>query len=47
LGFEIIAYGIAISRKRNIIWIKDTRKEIHGREYTIPTVIDMGIVVII
>jgi Zn-dependent protease/CBS domain-containing protein/uncharacterized membrane protein YidH (DUF202 family) len=46
---EIIAYGIAISRSGILSYqlIKDTNKRKSWRKYVIPTVIEIGIVVII
>jgi Zn-dependent protease/uncharacterized membrane protein YidH (DUF202 family) len=46
---EIIAYGIAISRSGILSYqlIKDTNKRNSWRKYVIPTVIEIGIVVII
>ena len=46
---EIIAYGIAISRSGILSYqlIKDTNKRHSWRKYVIPTVIEIGIVVII
>jgi Zn-dependent protease/Mg2+/Co2+ transporter CorC len=46
---EIIAYGIAISRSGILSYqlIKDTNKRQSWRKYVIPTVIEIGIVVII
>jgi uncharacterized membrane protein SpoIIM required for sporulation/CBS domain-containing protein len=46
---EIIAYGIAISRSGILSYqlIKDTNKRNSWRKYVIPTVIEIGIVVVI
>jgi uncharacterized membrane protein SpoIIM required for sporulation len=46
---EIIAYGIAISRSGILSYqlIKDTNKRNSWRKYVIPTVIEIGIVLII
>jgi uncharacterized membrane protein YidH (DUF202 family) len=46
---EIVAYGIAISRSGILCYqlIKDTNKRNSWRKYVIPTVIEIGIVVII
>jgi uncharacterized membrane protein SpoIIM required for sporulation len=46
---EIIAYGIAISRSSILSYqlIKDTNKRNSWRKYVIPTVIEIGIVLII
>jgi hypothetical protein len=46
---EIIAYGIAISRSGILSYqlIKDTNKRNSWRKYVIPTIIEIGIVVII
>ena len=46
---EIIAYGIAISRSGILSYqlIKDTKKRNSWRKYIIPTVVEIGIVVII
>jgi uncharacterized membrane protein SpoIIM required for sporulation len=46
---EIIAYGIAISRSGILCYqlIKDTNKRNSWRKYVIPTLIELGIVVII
>jgi hypothetical protein len=46
---EIIAYGIAISRSGILCYqlIKDTNKRSSWRKYVIPTIIEIGIVVII
>jgi uncharacterized membrane protein SpoIIM required for sporulation len=46
---EVIAYGIAISRSGILSYqlIKDTNKRNSWRKYVIPTVIEIGIAVII
>ena len=46
---EIIAYGIAISRSGILSYqlIKDTNKRSSWRKYVIPTVIEIGMVIII
>jgi uncharacterized membrane protein SpoIIM required for sporulation len=46
---EIIAYGIAISRSSILSYqlIKDTNKRNSWRKYVIPTIIEIGIVLII